>query len=320
MDLRQQCFIVLRQCPQTCSRKMLKSRLRTILFALLLVSLLPTVQTSADEVGNCVEVKLKNVPKATVFFKNDSAVLEEAAKETLDEIIADLQGSNVVKLKITGFVSAVGPKSKHSTLSSERAKNVEAYLAENGIQVEFVTSGEGVTKRKSKSAKARKATITAVVEEKVSTGSYVPQIKITSSGILKFEQNKIVSIDLVAIEEKSLMDKVNPTTFSISPALPEGLVFDSKSGKVTGSTSKDNPAVIYTVTASNACGSKTVKVEIQTIVAPAPTPTQTPSIEFLSPDSTPSAGPSETPKECNNDFGNDNKINCSGGNPDRGRG
>lgn len=290
---------------------MSKSRFRKVLLAILLISIVPSVQTSADEVGNCVEVKLKNVPKATVFFENDSAVLDEDAKATLDEIIADLQGSNVVKLKITGFVSAVGPKKKHSTLSAERAKNVETYLAENGIQVEFVTSGEGVTKRKSKSAKARKATVTAVVEEKVGTG-FVPQIKITSSGLLKFEQNKTVSVDLVTLDDKSLNDKTNPVTFAISPALPEGLVFDVKTGKISGAAKKDAPATSYTITASNKCGTKSGKVEIQAV----PTPTPTPSAPSVAPEPT----PTPTPTQCNNDFGDDNKINCSGGNPDRGRG
>lgn len=297
---------------------MYKSQIRIALFAILMTALVPVARSSADEVGNCVAVKSKNIPQATVFFKNNSPVLDGAAKKTLDAMIANLQGLNVVKLKITGFVSAVGPKNRHSVLSSQRAENVETYLSEKGIQVEFITSGNGVTKEKSTSPKARKATITAIVEEKVSTGGIIPDFKLTNSGLLKFEQNKPLSLELISLGEKSREDKVNPVTFTITPPLPEGLVFDSTTGKITGAAKRDTASAVYTVSAVNTCGSKSAKVEIQTLPAPTPTPTTTPVDFVVNPG--PSPSPTQTPTECNNDFGNDNKISCQGGNPDRGKG
>ncbi|NHM07778.1 hypothetical protein G4D82_11145, partial [Flavobacterium sp. CYK-4] len=53
-----------------------------------------------------------------------------------------------------------------------------------------------------------------------------------------------------------------PTAFSISPALPSGLNFNSTTGRISGTPSVISPTTIYTVTASNSGGSTTFDLSI----------------------------------------------------------
>lgn len=50
--------------------------------------------------------------------------------------------------------------------------------------------------------------------------------------------------------------------YSISPALPTGLVIDASTGVISGTPSAASPSALYTVTASNASGSTTTQVTI----------------------------------------------------------
>ena len=52
------------------------------------------------------------------------------------------------------------------------------------------------------------------------------------------------------------------TSYSVSPALPAGLVMSTSTGKITGTPTAATPMATYTVTASNAAGSRTFGVVI----------------------------------------------------------
>jgi hypothetical protein len=61
------------------------------------------------------------------------------------------------------------------------------------------------------------------------------------------------------------------TSYSISPALPAGLTFNSTNGVIAGTpTATQNPAVVHTITALNSGGSTTGTITL-TVNAPAPT-------------------------------------------------
>lgn len=53
------------------------------------------------------------------------------------------------------------------------------------------------------------------------------------------------------------------TSFSISPALPSGLSFDSTNGEITGNPTAKHAASSYTITASNAGGSSSSSIQIE---------------------------------------------------------
>ena len=62
-----------------------------------------------------------------------------------------------------------------------------------------------------------------------------------------------------------------PTSYSISPALPTGLNFNTTTGTISGTPSVSSPNTVYTITASNACGSTTQTVNITVNALPTAT-------------------------------------------------
>lgn len=62
----------------------------------------------------------------------------------------------------------------------------------------------------------------------------------------------------------------NPDSYSVSPALPDGLVLDSKSGSISGTPTTASAAASHTVTATNSAGSTTATLTITVNAKPAP--------------------------------------------------
>lgn len=60
--------------------------------------------------------------------------------------------------------------------------------------------------------------------------------------------------------------KICTTGYSINPPLPTGLVFDSKTGIISGTPTTINTATIYTITGHNKSGSSSAKIRIETSV------------------------------------------------------
>lgn len=212
--------------------------------------------------GTCVKTEMLKSNGGTVYFENNSSKLTKSAKTALNVIAAAQKGSGVVKIEITGFVSAVGPSAKHKSLATARAKSVKSYLESKGLAVEFVTKGVGVTQTKSKSATARKATIQIINVKQVESGGKVPVIKLEQSASFTTSVGVPVSIKAVTIDPATKGDTANPTTLSISPDLPKGLSMDNKTGEITGTPTEEHRLVKYTITAKNNCGSNSVSFEM----------------------------------------------------------
>ena len=68
------------------------------------------------------------------------------------------------------------------------------------------------------------------------------------------------------------------TTYSISPALPEGLSLSASSGKITGTPVAESAAASYVVSAQNAAGSTTFTLSLAVLI-PAPSALFYPSPE-----------------------------------------
>ncbi len=63
----------------------------------------------------------------------------------------------------------------------------------------------------------------------------------------------------------NLIRKIVPGGYTISPALPAGLVFDGTTGTISGTPTALSPAVIYTITAHNTGGMNTATVSINVV-------------------------------------------------------
>jgi len=63
----------------------------------------------------------------------------------------------------------------------------------------------------------------------------------------------------------NLIRKIVPGGYTISPALPAGLVFDSTTGTISGTATVLSPPTIYTITAYNSGGIGTATVSIQVV-------------------------------------------------------
>lgn len=61
----------------------------------------------------------------------------------------------------------------------------------------------------------------------------------------------------------SSLRKIALTGYSITPALPAGLVFDATTGSISGTPTTTNPATVYTITAYNLSGSSATTVNIK---------------------------------------------------------
>lgn len=75
-------------------------------------------------------------------------------------------------------------------------------------------------------------------------------------------------------------------SFSLSPVLPTGLVFNSTSGIISGTPSATFPITTYTLTATNAGGSSVANFSLEVTNPPAPTPSESAEPEIATQTST----------------------------------
>lgn len=99
----------------------------------------------------------RSTAKAMVFFNPLSHKLSREGKARLDELVLRSDGRNV-RVKIAGFVQASADTSNDKTLSKARARAVAHYLRENGLDGEYVVSGQGV-RNNTTPARARAAKV-----------------------------------------------------------------------------------------------------------------------------------------------------------------
>jgi outer membrane protein OmpA-like peptidoglycan-associated protein len=72
----------------------------------------------------------KTVADAGIYFANDQAALDEAAKKDLDTLAALAMSLDGYAIEISGYASGSGPGELNQKLSEERAAAVTRYLEE----------------------------------------------------------------------------------------------------------------------------------------------------------------------------------------------
>ncbi len=91
------------------------------------------------------------------------------------------------------------------------------------------------------------------------------------SSLSYFESNPTYTTGIRITDNTPSSSGGSVTSYSISPALPAGLSFNTVNGVISGTaTATQNPAVVHTITATNTGGSTTGTVTL-TVNAPAPT-------------------------------------------------
>ncbi|MBM9578550.1 putative Ig domain-containing protein [Leptospira sp. 201903070] len=79
---------------------------------------------------------------------------------------------------------------------------------------------------------------------------------------LSFSNSSLTFVKNVSIIAVQPTSTGNPTTFSIEPALPSGLSFDTNTGEISGIPTTAQGPTSYTITASNENGSTSVSIDI----------------------------------------------------------
>jgi outer membrane protein OmpA-like peptidoglycan-associated protein len=72
----------------------------------------------------------KTVAEAGIYFANDEAALDDAAKKDLDTLVAATTSLDGYVIQISGYASASGPSELNQKLSEQRAAAVTRYLEE----------------------------------------------------------------------------------------------------------------------------------------------------------------------------------------------
>ncbi|MGN6106585.1 MAG: OmpA family protein [Kofleriaceae bacterium] len=83
-------------------------------------------------------IRLK--PGIRILFKTDSAELESASNEILDEVASVMDQNARIRVRVEGHTDDVGKPEYNQDLSTRRAASVKAYLATKGIAEERLES------------------------------------------------------------------------------------------------------------------------------------------------------------------------------------
>lgn len=71
-----------------------------------------------------------------VYFEFDSSDLDADARARLDNLARQLQSGEVRDVKIVGYADPIGTNEYNQSLSSRRARAVQAYLGERGVSTQ----------------------------------------------------------------------------------------------------------------------------------------------------------------------------------------
>ena len=120
----------------------------------------------------------KTVVEAGIYFSNDKAGLDDAAKKDLDTLAAAAESLDGYTIEISGYASASGPSELNQKLSEERAAAVTRYLEEvRDIPVRRIVAavGYGSTHPEAANTDAHGRALNRRVEVKVLVHSELQQ-------------------------------------------------------------------------------------------------------------------------------------------------
>ena len=175
--------------------------------------------------------------------------------------VADYYNNKIRKINTLGDVStiagtgAIGSDDGIGTTASFHYPAIVAVDANNNL---FITDEEN--------HKIRKITTDGMVSTYAGNGTLGAADGVST--LAQFNYPTGVAIDIsnnifVCDYGNNKIRKINTYGFSISPALPTGLSFDTATGTISGTPIIDSPATNYTVTATNINGVSSFVVNIR---------------------------------------------------------
>ncbi len=127
---------------------------------ILLIPLLALVAFGAS----AQSTEQKTLREVSVYFDWNETDLLPSAQAELSTLLTELETAPDATIRIVGWTDKTGSERANTSMSLRRAENVKAYLTENGIATDKITTtGNGVDKQAEKNAKARRADITVTV-------------------------------------------------------------------------------------------------------------------------------------------------------------
>jgi outer membrane protein OmpA-like peptidoglycan-associated protein len=96
---------------------------------------------------------------AKVYFESLSSVLTDEGMSTLKALVKKT-GKKGVRTVSVGYVQGTTITANDEALSTQRAKNVAAYLKKLGLKGQFVVRGDGVAKESGALARRVNVTVT----------------------------------------------------------------------------------------------------------------------------------------------------------------
>lgn len=92
-------------------------------------------------IANLLPVNFDQVVRTSIYFASGSTTLNQHDREALDQVILYVMADRTVDtLYVDGHTDRVGSRIFNRTLSKERAEQVTAYLVEQGIPPEMITT------------------------------------------------------------------------------------------------------------------------------------------------------------------------------------
>jgi outer membrane protein OmpA-like peptidoglycan-associated protein len=93
-----------------------------------------------DEADTFVRIVSREQIRSDVLFEFDEATLRPGAEAVLSGIVEQLQANPSYQVELIGHTDATGPEEYNMGLSERRAKAVQAYLEEQGIEPQRITA------------------------------------------------------------------------------------------------------------------------------------------------------------------------------------
>ena len=90
--------------------------------------------------GSCEVVTSQVVLPTSALFAFDSAKLTMADDQALATVVERLKAEPEEKVRISGYTDSTGPEAYNMKLSQRRADAVAAYLADNGIATDRIST------------------------------------------------------------------------------------------------------------------------------------------------------------------------------------
>ncbi|RZA02826.1 MAG: T9SS type A sorting domain-containing protein [Sphingobacteriaceae bacterium] len=205
------------------------------------------------------------VTNLSTNFDGPTGIVADAAGNMY---VANTLDNNIKKVTTGGTVTVFAGTTGSTSGSTDAVGTAARFNGPRGITID---AAGNLYVGDSGNFKIRKITTDATVTTVVGTGSAGSADGVGTAASVN---NRGLGVDpttgniFLADYNNNKIRRIILTGYTITPALPAGLSFDSNTGIITGTPAADSPSTNYTVTAWNADGSSSTTVNITISLLP----------------------------------------------------